>query len=252
MRGNWLILTAVLAVAPVAASCAGMQSAGQELDDDVITTRVASRLAADPDVKKHQVDVDTINGIVTLRGEVPNQLAKTEAEEIALNTEGVLGVRNQLEVHKESMGEKTEEVFGDAWIKTKVGSQLAADPDILRPFANATGGAVFMTGEDGRRLPEIRRIDRGANAGGNDWIGIERNGAYVVRAARASPLGPGWLWAVIGIALISSTGISKKPWICPAWRSTVSTRSAPAWPISLATSRAVIGTRGWSFLSVRP
>jgi len=79
---------------------------------------------------------------------------------------------------------------------------LAADPDILRPFANATGGSVFMTGEDGRRLPLIRRIDRGANASGADWIGIERNGAYVVRAARASPLGPGWAWAVIGLALL--------------------------------------------------
>lgn len=79
---------------------------------------------------------------------------------------------------------------------------LAADPDILRPFANATGGSVFMTGEDGQRLPEIRRIERGANAGGGDWIGIERNGAYIVRAARATPLGPGWLWAVIGLALL--------------------------------------------------
>ncbi len=79
---------------------------------------------------------------------------------------------------------------------------LAADPDILRPFANATGGSVVLTGEDGRRLPEIRRVDRGARAQGGGWIGIERNGAYVVRAARASPLGPGWLWAFIGLALL--------------------------------------------------
>lgn len=79
---------------------------------------------------------------------------------------------------------------------------LAADPEILRPFADATGGSVTLVGEDGRRLPEIRRIDRGANAGGGDWIGIERNGAYVVRAATASPLGPGWLWAVLGTALL--------------------------------------------------
>lgn len=79
---------------------------------------------------------------------------------------------------------------------------LAADPEILRPFANATGGSITLTGEDGRNLPGIRRIDRGANSGGGDWIGIERNGAYVVRAATASPLGPGWLWALIGTALL--------------------------------------------------
>ncbi|MBC7768009.1 MAG: hypothetical protein H7124_04425, partial [Phycisphaerales bacterium] len=38
---------------------------------------------------------------------------------------------------------------------------LAADPEILRPFANATGGSVVLTGEDGRRLPDVRRVDRG-------------------------------------------------------------------------------------------
>jgi hypothetical protein len=72
----------------------------------------------------------------------------------------------------------------------------------LRPFAEATGGSVFLTGEDGRRLPEVRRTDRGARASGGDWIGIERNGAYVVRAAQATPLGPGWAWAVFGLALL--------------------------------------------------
>ncbi|MBX9745290.1 MAG: hypothetical protein K2X34_00215, partial [Hyphomonadaceae bacterium] len=79
---------------------------------------------------------------------------------------------------------------------------LAATPEILRPFAQATGGSVVMTGEDGSRLPDVRRIDRGADAGGGGWIGIERNGAYVVRAAQATPLGPGWAWAFLGLALL--------------------------------------------------
>jgi hypothetical protein len=79
---------------------------------------------------------------------------------------------------------------------------IAADPNILRPLAQATGGSVFLTGEDGRRLPEIRRIGRGERASGDDWIGIERNGAYVVRAAVASPLGPAWLWAILGVGLL--------------------------------------------------
>lgn len=79
---------------------------------------------------------------------------------------------------------------------------LAANPEILAPFADATGGGVTLTGEDGTRLPDVRRIERGARAHGDDWIGIERNGAYVVRAATASPLGPGWLWALIGAALL--------------------------------------------------
>lgn len=79
---------------------------------------------------------------------------------------------------------------------------LAADPNILRPYAEASGGSVFMTGEDGARLPEVRRVSRGARAGGGDWIGIAENGAYVVRAAVASPLGPGWAWAFAGLLLL--------------------------------------------------
>lgn len=79
---------------------------------------------------------------------------------------------------------------------------LAADPSILRPYAEASGGGVVMTGEDGARLPSVRRVPRGARANGGDWIGIAENGAYVVRAAVASPLGPGWAWAFAGLALL--------------------------------------------------
>jgi hypothetical protein len=78
---------------------------------------------------------------------------------------------------------------------------VAAAPEILRPMAQASGGAVFLTGEDGRNLPEIRRVDSGARAAGDDWLGVERNASYVVRTAVASPLGPGWAWAVFGMAL---------------------------------------------------
>lgn len=79
---------------------------------------------------------------------------------------------------------------------------IAATPDILRPYAEASGGAVVLTGEDGQRLPEVRRVSRSGRMGGNDWIGIAENGAYVVRAAVASPLGPGWAWAFAGLALL--------------------------------------------------
>ena len=40
-----------------------------------------------------------------------------------------------------------------------------------------------------------------------------------------------------------SVGMSKKPWICPAWRSTVRTRSTPARVMRFATSFAEIGVR---------
>ena len=48
-----------------------------------------------------------------------------------------------------------------------------------------------------------------------------------------------------------SVGMSKKPWICPACRSTESTRLAPAVVTRFATSLAEIGVRGPGFRSCR-
>ena len=52
-------------------------------------------------------------------------------------------------------------------------------------------------------------------------------------------------------AVMWSTGFWKKPWIWPACRSIVSTRSAPAASSIRATRRAEIGSRGADFLSWR-
>src|SRR4051794_11257382 len=54
-----------------------------------------------------------------------------------------------------------------------------------------------------------------------------------------------------GSAVMWSTGIVKKPWIWPACRSIVSTRSAPASCSRSATKRAEIGSRGFALRSCR-
>ena len=58
-------------------------------------------------------------------------------------------------------------------------------------------------------------------------------------------------WVSIGIAIMSSTGTSKKPWTWPEWRSIVRTLSTPTVSSHLATTRAEIGSRGCDFLSWR-
>lgn len=73
---------------------------------------------------------------------------------------------------------------------------------LLRPLTRETGGAIEYVGEMGERAPAIRRIERGATAHGQGWIGLERNGAYVVRASAADPLGPGWAWALAGLLIL--------------------------------------------------
>ena len=68
------------------------------LDDAAITTRVKARLVADPDVNAFHIDVDTIDGRVTLNGKVATDYQRQEAGELAGRTEGVVSVVNLIQV----------------------------------------------------------------------------------------------------------------------------------------------------------
>jgi osmotically-inducible protein OsmY len=66
--------------------------------DPWITTKIQAKYFLDVDVKGHRIDVDTNNGIVTLKGTVGSADQKSEAEQIARQTEGVKRVINQLKI----------------------------------------------------------------------------------------------------------------------------------------------------------
>jgi osmotically-inducible protein OsmY len=72
----------------------------QDVDtaDAWTTTKIQSKYFLDSDVKGHEINVDTQGGVVTLKGTVETQAQKTEAEQIARETEGVTRVMNQLTV----------------------------------------------------------------------------------------------------------------------------------------------------------
>lgn len=66
--------------------------------DATITSHIKSELVRDPDVGLFGVDVDTVNGRVSLNGTVKTQDAKDAAEKIARETDGVITVTNLLQV----------------------------------------------------------------------------------------------------------------------------------------------------------
>ena len=66
--------------------------------DAWITTKVQAQYFLDAQVKAHEIDVDTRNGVVTLNGSVSSAQARREAEAIARETTGVRDVRNRLTV----------------------------------------------------------------------------------------------------------------------------------------------------------
>lgn len=76
----------------------GERTAGQRMDDATVTTKIEAKLAADPQVSATNIDVDTRDGVVTLSGLVKTAEARTEAEQLARDTEGVRNVDNRIRV----------------------------------------------------------------------------------------------------------------------------------------------------------
>lgn len=66
------------------------------LEDAALTAKVKARLAADPEVAAYRIDVDTLEGVVTLSGRVRSAEEAAEAEKLARHTPGVQEVVNRL------------------------------------------------------------------------------------------------------------------------------------------------------------
>jgi len=97
---RYLVLLMLIVTFLACESKPKQESAGEYLDDSVITTKVKSLLAADDLLKSFQISVETNKGIVQLSGFVDSQAAVDKAGEIARNVKGVASVKNDLSVKK--------------------------------------------------------------------------------------------------------------------------------------------------------
>jgi len=71
---------------------------GTSINDAWIHTKITSKLIGDKDTPARKINVDVVDGTVTLRGEVGTSTAKEEADRVAKDTDGVKRVRNLLKV----------------------------------------------------------------------------------------------------------------------------------------------------------
>ena len=76
----------------------GAQKIGNKVDDAVITTSVKTEIAKDADLSALNVNVDTDNGRVALRGTAPSMVAKEHATTLAAGVKGVVSVDNKLSI----------------------------------------------------------------------------------------------------------------------------------------------------------
>lgn len=76
----------------------GQQTLGERVDDATVTARVKAKLAASSQLNPFDIQVNTVDGEVSLTGRVATEAEKVEAERLARETGGVRRVRNLLEV----------------------------------------------------------------------------------------------------------------------------------------------------------
>jgi osmotically-inducible protein OsmY len=151
-----LVLSITLGVMPLV-SLADTKGA---LSDAALTAEIKTRLMADDTTRGININVDSKDGTVTLRGTVPSEAARDKASEIAESVAGERTVTNALLVGDSSSnpqtlsakakqaGERSEDVMSDSWITTQVKTKLLADETIKGLDVNVStkNGEVVLAG----------------------------------------------------------------------------------------------------------
>jgi len=141
--------------------------------DTGITTAVKTKFASDDIVKAADINVDTKDKVVTLRGEVQTSAAKDRAVEIARATDGVRDVVDVLVVTPrptatsgvadpahDTARDDAAGVTGDAGITTAVKTKMLADTTVsgLKIDVDTKDGIVSLSGNVASAVEKRRAI----------------------------------------------------------------------------------------------
>ena len=125
----------------------GKRTTGTRIEDQFIETKIAVNLKSQqPEFKNANFDVISHNGVVLLVGQVQTEQLKRQATEIASEASSkIKRIHNELEVSgKTGLLSRSN----DAWISTKVRTQLLADNSVPSGQVKVIteNGSVFLMG----------------------------------------------------------------------------------------------------------
>lgn len=194
-------------------------------EDAWITTKVKMALLTDDSVDGLEIDVDTIEGRVTLHGRVDSDVEKAEAEVLARRVQGVADVRNLLAVTPSDAGRAEAAEVSDEALREQVSLALERDAALERSdieVKSVNGGVVVLAGEaqtlsahqrairDARAVPGVRRvaseIESPDTLGDAEiWEDGKEPGASGDLQAAASDA---WLTTKVKVQLMAEPGLS--------------------------------------------
>lgn len=119
----------------------------EKINDAWLTAKTKISLFADSRVKGREVNVETKEGVVMIRGKVDSDAAKQAAEEITKGIDGVKSVKNELQVVTPAKREATDDK--DDAITARVKDQIAKDSYLKKANikVQTNAGVVSLTGE---------------------------------------------------------------------------------------------------------
>lgn len=154
-----LVLAATPAIAQDAPqdSTPHSNSVGAAITDTSITAQVKAKLLGNSKLGKSQISVTTTNGVVTLSGTASSTDASKAAESAARAVDGVKSVDNQIQTPSvadtaaskvDHAAKSTGRAVSDAWITTKVKSQLLTDSAAKQADVSVktSNGVVALSG----------------------------------------------------------------------------------------------------------
>jgi osmotically-inducible protein OsmY len=76
------------------------RTAGEIVDDSVITTTINAKIVEDPQLSYLKINVDSTEGNVVLTGFVPNREAEERLIKLAQGVKGVKSVKSELKIQE--------------------------------------------------------------------------------------------------------------------------------------------------------
>jgi len=167
-QGSSVMATLILALIAVVIAPA---SAMSETTDSILTAKAKIALFADEQVKGRLITVETVNGLVILRGKIDSSESKARASSVVEALPGVKRVRNDLQVT--SLGDRPPITVADADITRAVQVRLSQELPLSQIGVRSGGGTVALTGvvatiDVGARASELARGVPGVRSVANE------------------------------------------------------------------------------------
>lgn len=214
---GWIATTAVAVTLSLAT--AGFARAASDVPDGWVTTKVKMSLLTNEGVSGMDVDVDTIDGRVTLHGTVSNDAEKAKAEQVTKSIEGVREVNNLLQVVGSRAQAKSS--VSDAQLQGRVAAALESDAALGNSsiaVESVNAGVVLLSGE-ARSLSDAYRAVRVASR----VEGVRRVASEIESPdelsdieiwnegkseSSASPFSDSWITTKAKVGLMKDAGVS--------------------------------------------